>query len=44
MPQLEGLSPAPGHSAHFSDSRSDSSFLCIRTTWLVGGICFRHML
>lgn len=39
-----GLSSAPGHFAHFSDNRSDSSFLCIRPTWLVGDICFRNML
>lgn len=44
MPQLESLSPAPGEFAHFSDSRSDSLFLCMRATWLGCDICFRHML
>lgn len=44
MPQLGGLSPTAGQFAHFSDSKSDSLFLCIWTTWLVCDICFRHML
>lgn len=40
MPQLEGLSPVPGHTAHVSDSSSDSSFL----TQGQHGLCVTYAL